>query len=404
MKKIYDICKNIKPIHINDCNTLCYYTVFLNGGVFYFENNIPYFKESDLLFYNNKLIAIDYIENDFNINNLKNINVIDVRGKYITPSFIDEHIHGGFDINFNNASENEIRYLLKKCKDFGYSNIIATLLPDNIENINKQLNIIRKIIETPQNNTTKIYGVHLEGPFLNPQKAGIHPDYILKKPDIKEFKKITNKDIIKIVTLAPEIDKNYELCKYLNDNNIIPSAGHSVANADNIKKSNVKQVTHLFNAMAPIHHREMTIANEALFNDNLSVEIITDLKHVHPKMLNLVKKCKPLKKIIFISDALPCAYSKNKISYLNNVKINTSSGIALGEDGTIAGNNKFSSDNISNIVNKTNFTFEEIIACLSINCAKNLNIINKFEFNINNTIDFIIWDKETLKIEKIFIN
>lgn len=403
MKKIFDICKNIKPIHINDYSILNNYTAFLNGYVFFVDNNLPRFKKADLLFYNNKLIAINYVEDNFNIDNII-LNVIDAKNMYITPSFIDEHIHGGYDVNFHNSNEEEIRYFLNKSAKFGYSNIVATLLPDNIDNINKQLKIIKNIIETPQNGSTKIQGVHLEGPFFSPKKAGIHPKELLIKPSVPEFKKIQNRDIIKIVTLACELDENYDLCKYLNENNIITSAGHSVASAKDIKNSKVKQITHLFNAMAPIHHRDMTIANEALFNDNLYIEIISDLKHVHPKMLNLVKKLKPSNKIIFISDALPCAYSKNNIFYMNNVKINTSTGLALGDDGTIAGNNKFSCDNIKQILKETNFNFEEIIASLTINCAKNLNIENKFEFKIDNSLDFIIWDKETLDIKKIFIN
>ncbi len=403
MKKIFDICKNIKPVHINDYSILNNYTAFLNGQVFFVDNNLPCFKKADLLFYNNKLIAINYVEDYFNIENIK-LNVIDAKNMYITPSFIDQHIHGGFDVNFHNSNEEEIRYFLKKSAKYGYSYIVATLLPDKLDNINKQLETIKNIIETPQNGSTKIQGVHLEGPFFNPKKAGIHPKQLLIAPNICEFKKIQHKDIIKIVTLACELDKNYDLCKYLNANNIISSSGHSVASAIEIKNSKVKQITHLFNAMAPIHHRNMTIANEALFNDNLYIEIISDLKHVHPKMLNLVRKLKPFSKIIFISDALPCAYSKNNIFYMNNVKIDTSTGLALSEDGTIAGNNKFSCDNIKQILKETDFSFKEIISSLSINCAKNLNIENKFEFKLDNSLDFIIWDKKTLDIKKIFIS
>lgn len=403
MKKIFDICKNIVPIHINDYSILNNYTAFLNGHVFFVDNNLPCFKKADLLFYNNKLIAINELEDNFNIDNI-NFKVVDAKDRYITPSFIDQHIHGGFDVNFHNSNEEEIRYFLKKSAKYGYSYIVATLLPDNIDNISKQLEIIKNIINLPQPGSTKILGVHLEGPFLNPKKAGIHPKKLLLSPSVNEFKKFEHKEIIKIVTLACELDENYDLCKYLNENNIVTSAGHSVASAKDIQNSKVKQVTHLFNAMALIHHRDMTIANEALFNDNLYIEIISDLKHVHPKMLNLVRKLKPKHKIIFISDALPCAYSKNNIFYMNNVKIDTSNGLALSEDGTIAGNNKFSCDNIKQILKETDFTFKEIISSLSINCAKNLNIENKFEFKLDNSLDFIIWDKKTLDIEKIFIS
>lgn len=403
MKKISDICKNIAPVHINDYSILSDYTAFLNASVFINVNDKPTFENVDLLFHNNKLVAIDFLNDDFCLNGTK-LNVIDAKNMYITPTFIDQHIHGGFDVNFQNSSEEQIRYFLKQSSKFGYSHIVATLLPDSISHINKQLEVIKNIIDFPQSGSTKILGVHLEGPFFNPKKAAIHPPELLIKPNVSDFQKINNKNIIKIVTLAPELDENYKLCEFLNKHNIIPSAGHSIASAKDIQNSKVKQITHLFNAMAPIHHRELTIANEALSNDDLFIEIITDLKHVHPKMLNFVRKLKPKHKIIFISDALPCAYSKSNIFYMNNVKIDTSSGLAMGEDGTIAGNNKFSCTNIKQILNETDFTFEEITSSLSINCAKNLNIESKFEFKLNNNLDFMLWNKETLEIEKIFIS
>ena len=403
MKKISDICKNIASVHINDYSILSDYTAFLNASVFINVNDKPTFENVDLLFHNNKLVAIDFLNDDFCLNGTK-LNVIDAKNMYITPTFIDQHIHGGFDVNFQNSSEEQIRYFLKQSSKFGYSHIVATLLPDSISHINKQLEVIKNIIDFAQSGSTKILGVHLEGPFFNPKKAAIHPPELLIKPNVSDFQKINNKNIIKIVTLAPELDENYKLCEFLNKHNIIPSAGHSIASAKDIQNSKVKQITHLFNAMAPIHHRELTIANEALSNDDLFIEIITDLKHVHPKMLNFVRKLKPKHKIIFISDALPCAYSKSNIFYMNNVKIDTSSGLAMGEDGTIAGNNKFSCANIKQILNETDFTFEEIISSLSINCAKNLNIESKFEFKLNNNLDFMLWNKETLEIEKIFIS
>ena len=230
MKKIFDICKNIAPIHINDYSTLSDYTAFLNASVFVNVNNEPTFKNIDLLFLNNKLVAIDFVNDNFCLNNIK-LNVIEAKNMYITPSFIDQHIHGGFDVNFQNSSEEKIRYFLKQSSKFGYSHIVATLLPDSINNINKQLDVIKNVIDFPDTGTTKILGVHLEGPFFNPKKAAIHPPKLLIKPNINDFQKINNKNIIKIITLAPELDENYELCEFLNKNNIIPSAGHSIASA-----------------------------------------------------------------------------------------------------------------------------------------------------------------------------
>src|SRR5574344_134490 len=198
------------------------YTDFINGDIYIFSNKIT---QKNLLFKNGKLIAV----NDFDENKIhKTINVVDIKNKIITPAFVDEHIHGGFGFDFNKADEKQIRLLLKRLKKNGHGDILATFVPDSVENFNKQFKIIDKIMKNPDKNATKISGIHMEGPFLNPQKAGIHPPEILLEPSIENFKKIDFKNV-KLVTLAPELDKNFELTNFLNSKGIITSAGHSMA-------------------------------------------------------------------------------------------------------------------------------------------------------------------------------
>ena len=98
MKKISDICKNIAPVHINDYSILSDYTAFLNASVFINVNDKPTFENVDLLFHNNKLVAIDFLNDDFCLNGTK-LNVIDAKNMYITPTFIDQHIHSAYFIH-----------------------------------------------------------------------------------------------------------------------------------------------------------------------------------------------------------------------------------------------------------------------------------------------------------------
>src|SRR5574344_297246 len=222
----------------------------------------------------------------------------------ITKGLVEQHIHGGFGIDFLNCDENDVLLFSKKILECGVCAFCPTFASAPIDVIKKQLNVI-KCAQKMQKEGAKIIGVHLEGPFINPAKKGIHDINILKIPTIENFKELED-EIIKIVTLAPELDENHELINYLNLKNIIVSAGHCTGD-DLI---GIKQVTHLFNAMSPISHRNPSTVLSALINDDISVELIADFVHVKKEAIKLVLKTKQTDKIILISDALPISKSK----------------------------------------------------------------------------------------------
>lgn len=248
---------------------------------------------------------------------------------------IDNHIHGSFGINFNYGTYSEIKCVLSELFKKNIKGICPTLVGDKSKNIQKQLAIFKKIKDEQLKNALDealILGIHLEGSFLSPDKSGIQDKNVFLKPSIENFKNLTGdfEDIIKIVTIAPEED--IDLINYLNENNIITQAGHTKGN----DLKNTKGVTHLFNAMNPIHHRELSIALSALINDEIYVEIIPDLIHTNKEILSLVLKAKPKNKILLISDSLPSSNFDKDIIFCNK-KIDK-----YGKDstGTLAGSNK----------------------------------------------------------------
>ena len=373
------------------------YTAFVDGDVFMADNKI---KKANLLFKDNKLIAIDDFD-ETQIPKQEKISLINLKNKCLTPAIIEQHIHGGYGFNFNTATKEEIEVLLKKMPQNGISEIVATLIPDSIENLNKQLAVLHEVIKNPQKGSTKILGVHLEGPFFSPKKSGIHVPEMLMTPTVENFNKLNFEDI-KIVTLAPELDKDYKLTKYLNSKGIITSAGHTMATAEDVKNSGVKQVTHLYNAMPNIQHRDLTATNEALSNDKLYTEIIGDLAHVPPEMMDLTVKVKPKDKIILISDALEGAHSKKDHFFMNGIRVNIADGMAKNQNGTLAGSINFVSDVAKRLVEKTKITFADFIRFSSVNPSKNLGIEKRYQLKQNSKPNFMIWDKKTLSPEKTF--
>ena len=293
--------------------------------------------------------------------------------------FIDNHIHGSFGINFNYGNYDEIKYVLKELYKKNIKGICPTLVGDKKENIQKQLSIFKKIKEEQLKNIeneTFVIGIHLEGCFLSPHKAGIQDNTNFLTPSIKNFKELTGdfENIIKIVTIAPEED--VDLIDYLNEKNIIPQAGHTIGAA----LKNTKGVTHIFNAMNPIHHRNPSIALEALVRDDIYCEVIGDLIHLSKNILTLILKSKPKKRIMLVSDSLPLSNYDNDIIFCNK-KIDK---FTKDEKGTLAGSNKTLDEICHNLIKNNIMTQDEIglfafknqIDYLDIK-AREIDILNK---------------------------
>jgi len=179
----------------------------------------------------------------------------------------------------------------------------------------------------------KILGIHLEGIFLNPEKKGIHnSDYFLT-PTVDNFKLIED-ELIKIVTLAPELCETDDgLISYLRGKNIKVQAGHCTGG----DLKGCDGVTHLFNAMSGISHRGKSTALSALVNDNIYTEIIADGIHVSDDALKLMFKAKPADKVILISDCLPCTKSDLREFIFADEKVFYDGVKAVSAEGTLAG-------------------------------------------------------------------
>lgn len=292
---------------------------------------------------------------------------------------IDNHSHGAFGINFNYSTYDETKFVLKELYKRNIRGICPTLVGESDKKIQQQLKLFNQIKSEQLNNIqdeTLILGVHLEGSFLSPNKAGIQDKKVFKIPNEKNFLELVGNysSIIKIVTIAPEIDEG--LIDYLNNIGIITQAGHSTGSSIN----NCLGTTHHFNAMNPIHHRESSITLEGLIRDEIYIELIADLIHCSNDILNLTLKSKPKDKIILVSDSLPSANYDDDIIFCNK-KINK-----FGKDanGTLAGSNKTLDDIVKNLIQKEILTKEDIILMgfknqieyLKLN-EKQINILNR---------------------------
>ena len=293
---------------------------------------------------------------------------------------IEQHFHGCYGVDFSTCSIKEILELSKILLKHGIGGFFPTLVTDSIENIKRQTQTIKEAKRQQTSEMADILGIHLEGIFINPLKKGIHDSSKFLKPTIKNYKLIED-DFIKIVTLAPELDDNNKLQKYLQQKGVKVQAGHCVSG--NLDFCN--GATHTFNAMEGISHKKSSTALTALINDKIYAEIIADGIHVQNDALNLFFKSKPKNKVILVSDSLPIALSKLKEMEFAGSKVYYDGKSATSKDGTLAG----STDILNNIVKRLSKNnpekFSDYAKMASTNVAKYHNIKLKGK---------VYWDKE----------
>lgn len=221
----------------------------------------------------------------------------------------------------------------------------------------------------------------MEGPFINPLKAGAQSESYIKNPDLDLLKEFNKNKFLKIITLAPEIKNSDKLIKYCVNNNINVSIGHTNATYNDCllaRKNGAKQFTHAFNAMSKLHHREIATVGAMLLFDDLYAEVIPDFIHVSREALELLIKTKGYEKVILITDSMRATKLKDGISEIGGQKVIVKNKIAKLEDGTLAGSTLKFIDGYKNTFNLINKDLVKTSRMASLNPAKNLGISMDF--------------------------
>lgn len=295
---------------------------------------------------------------------------------YTSNLLVEQHFHGCFGVDFSTCSAEEILILAKKLLTHGIGGFFPTLVTDSVENIKRQIEQI-KIAKEKQNelnnaDMAEILGIHLEGIFINPLKKGIHDENCFLKPSVENYKLIED-DFIKIVTLAPELDENRDLIRYLTLKGVKVQAGHCISS----DLSGCQGVTHLFNAMSGISHKEGSTALSALIQDSVYTEIIADGIHLCDDIIELVFKSKPLNKVILTSDSLPIAKSDLKQMSFAGSEIFYDGKKATSASGTLAGSTAVLDEIVKRLASKNPDFFKNYVKMASDNLFKYHNLTLK---------------------------
>lgn len=270
--------------------------------------------------------------------------VIDVGGDWISLGAIDLQINGALGLAFPDLTSDHHQQLQGICEYLwhqGIDGFLPTVVTTTVDNFRRSLATLAEFKPDPNPQAAEILGVHLEGPFLNVQKRGAHPENCLLLPTTDNLKRVLGDytTVVKVMTLAPELDSTATVIPHLRNLGIIVSLGHSQANAAMAHEAfnqGATMVTHAFNAMPPLHHREPGLLGAALSRSDVFCGAIADGHHVCPTMLDLLLRG-TRGEIFVVSDALGPLGLADGVYPWDQRQIEVIEGTARLDDGTLAG-------------------------------------------------------------------
>jgi N-acetylglucosamine-6-phosphate deacetylase len=333
----------------------------------------------------------------------EDLQVLDVAGDWISLGGIDLQINGALGLAFPDLNSKNAE-MLPKISDFlweqGVDGFLPTLVTTSVENIQRSLAVISDI------NIPSILGVHLEGPFLNYQKRGAHPAEYLLPLTIEEVKRVLGDyaHIVKIITLAPELDETGEVIPYLRSLGITVSLGHSLATAQQAQqafKLGVTMVTHAFNAMPSLHHREPGLLCAAIIDNNVMCGFIADGQHVSPMMIDLLLRASFYQKGLFlVSDALSPLGLPDGIYPWDSREIEVKNGTARLADGTLSGTTLPLLVGVQNLVK---WGICDVETAISLACEAPRKAINLPGISPNQPANLLRWHfyEDTIQVKRL---
>lgn len=356
----------------------------------------------------NKEIFGDVVINDGIITE-----VIEKEGKakaginYLVPGFIDVHIHGSNNFDAMDPEATAIEQMALSLVKEGTTGFLPTTMTQTIENIEASLEAIASYYEKQNPLATEVYGVHLEGPFINEGAAGAQPKNCIIKPTLEIFKSFNKKanNLIKKVSIAPEIEGSIELIKYLKENEIVSSVAHTKANYQTIKNAidaGLSSLTHFYNAMTPLHHRDIGVVGAGLLHNELNAELIFDKIHVSVPAAKVLLQSKGVDNVTLITDSMRAKYMPEGESELGGQTVYIKNNEARLFDGTLAGSILKMNDGYKNLVIDLGLSWSDASKMASVNPAKQLNIYNQVgSIEVGKKANLVVMDNDFNVLETI---
>lgn len=300
----------------------------------------------------------------------------------LVPGRIDLHIHGAGGADVMDGTREAIETIARKLLEEGVTGFLGTTMTASVSAIEKAIKNAREYLLQPDEQGASLLGIHLEGPFLSPFKTGAQSKEHLLLPDLPLFQywQTLSGNRIRLVTLAPEMPGALPFISYLRETGVVPSIGHSNGTYEEGKKgitAGATHITHLFNAMTGLHHRDPGVVGAGLFQEKVKVELIPDGFHVCKELMDLAYRIKGRDGLILVSDAMRAKCMKDGYYELGGQEVMVSRGKATLKNGSLAGSVLKLDEGVKRMIRESICTLEDTIYLTSINPAKQLNVYDR---------------------------
>ena len=315
--------------------------------------------------------------------------IVDVKGQYVMPGFIDVHTHGALTYDFCDPDPQAVFKLAEAKLAEGVTTVLPTTLTVSHDELLVAAKNAKAYVEAGSP-FAKVPGIHLEGPFINVKCCGAQNPKFVRKPSIKEVKEINKVFPVKQISYAVETEGGAKFAKDCIKMGVVPSCGHTGAQLADLMpayKNGLRHMTHFCNQMTPLHHREIGMVGAGFLIEDLNTEVICDKIHLCPDMLKLIFTRRNLAHVQMITDSLRCSHFKDGYAFqMGGLDVLLKNGEArLVNGGNLAGSTLWMGMGLKNVHDVTGIPLKDLVRTTSWNQA--------IEFG---------WGRELGKVEKGF--
>ncbi|WP_261301394.1 N-acetylglucosamine-6-phosphate deacetylase [Paenibacillus andongensis] len=324
------------------------------------------------------------------------LEILDGEGKLLIPGMIDVHIHGAKGYDMMDGTVRSIEVVSETCAATGCTSFLATSVSSKMEDLQRMIDNVKKVAGKERG--ASIVGIHTEGPYLNVKRKGMQNEAFLRHPDITEMEQIVEQagSLLKMVTIAPELPGGMEMVSYLQERGIIVAIAHSDATYDEATEAfrlGASHITHCFNGMRPIHHRDPGLVVAAFEQPHVSLQAIVDHVHLHPAIIRLMHKIKGAEGMVLITDALHAMGLGDGDYQFGGHAVKVAGGVAQLQDGTLASSTVTMNEALRNTV-ELGISLEDAVTMASRTPADLLGLPQKGRIAIGADADMVLMDDQ----------